>query len=133
MFLETSFLVDRLREVKRAQRGPASQKLESLKENEVMISVFTLCELRAGAELSDHPREELERVMQLVEPLPVIYPDSSFPVLYGEIVADLTRRGTPIPAMDLLLAVLAKRFAVPVLTRDVQHFSKIPGLEIVTY
>ena len=133
MFLETSFLVDRLREVKRAQPGPASQKLESLKETEVMVSVFTLCELRAGAELSDHRREELERVTQIVESLTVIYPDSSFPALYGEILADLTRRGTPIPAMDLLLAVQAKRFGVPVLTRDVQHFSKIPGLEIVTY
>ncbi len=133
MFLDTSFLVDLLREAKRAQRGPAKQKLESLAENEVMVSVFTLCELRAGAELSDDPGRELQRVTQLVEPLPVIYPDSSFPVLYGEILADLTRRGTPIPAMDLLLAVLAKRFAVPILTRDVQHFSKVPGLEIVTY
>ena len=133
MFLDTSFLVDLLREGKRAQRGSATQKLESLAENEVMVSVFTLCELRAGAELSDDPRKERERVTQLVEPLPVIYPDSSFPVLYGEILADLTRRGTPIPAMDLLLGVLAKRFAVPVLTNDVQHFSKIPGLEIVTY
>ena len=133
MFLDTCFLVDLLREGKRAQEGPATQRLESLGEAELMISVFTLCELRAGAELSDVPGKESERIRQLVESLMVIYPDSSFPVLYGEILADLTRRGTPVPAMDLLLAVQARRFAVPVLTRDVQHFSKIPGLEIVTY
>ncbi len=133
MFLDISFLVDVLREGKRAQGGPAVQKLQSMEEKEVMISVFTLCELRAGAELSDDPKKELERVTHLVEPLPVIYPDSSFPVLYGEILADLTRRGAPIPVMDLLLAVLAKRFAVPVLTRDTQHFRKIPGLEVVSY
>lgn len=133
MFLDTSFLVDLLREHNRKERGPAVQKLESLGEIDVMISVFTLCELRAGAELSDNPRRELDRVTRLVEAHPVIYPDSSFPVLYGETLADLVRSGTPIPVMDLLMGVLALRFAVPVLTRDAGHFRKISGLEVLTY
>ena len=133
VFLDTSFLVDLLRERNRKEEGPAVQKLRSLGETDVVISVFTLCELRAGAVLSGNPTLELDRVMKLVEPLPVIYPDSSFPVLYGETLAELTRDGIPVPVMDLLLAVLAKRFAFPILTRDARHFKKIAGLEISTY
>jgi tRNA(fMet)-specific endonuclease VapC len=133
VFLDTSFQADLLRERNCKEDGPAVRKIRSLVETNVMISVFTLCELRAGAELSDNPNVELDRVAQLVEPLPLVYPDSSFPVLYGEILADLTRAGTPIPLVDLLLAVLAKRSAVPILTRDARHFRKIPGLEVATY
>jgi len=32
-----------------------------------------------------------------------------------------------------LRAVTAKKFGMPVLTRDVEHFGKIPGLAVVTY
>jgi predicted nucleic acid-binding protein len=45
----------------------------------------------------------------------------------------LLRNGTPVPVMDLLIGVTAKRFAAPVLTRDVAHFKKIPGLVVEEY
>ena len=107
--------------------------LKSLGDTEILISVFVLCELRAGAELSGNPRQELTRLSGLVESHLVIYPDSAFAVLYGEVFAILLKNGTPIPVMDLLVGVTAKRFAMPVLTRDVTNFEKIPGLVVVGY
>jgi predicted nucleic acid-binding protein len=104
-----------------------------LGETEVLVSVFVLCELRAGAKVSANPRRELTQVSRLVESHPVIYPDSPFAVLYGEVFAALLKNGTPIPVMDLLVGVTAKRFALPVLTRDVAHFEKIPGPVVVGY
>jgi tRNA(fMet)-specific endonuclease VapC len=133
VFLDTCFWVDLLRERRKKERGPAIRMLESLGDTEILISVFVLCELRAGAELSENPRQELTRLSRLVESHPVIYPDSAFAVLYGEVFAVLLKNGTAIPVMDLLVGVTAKRFAMPVLTRDVGHFEKIPGLVVVGY
>ncbi len=133
MFLDTCFLVDLIREKVRSQRGPAIQKLESLGESEVRISVFVLCELRAGAEMSSDPVRELARVAALAETYPVVYPDSTFPGLFGKTLAAMARSGIPVPMMDLMVAVTAKKFGMPVLTRDVEHFGKIPGLTVITY
>jgi predicted nucleic acid-binding protein len=84
MLLDTCFLVDLLRERNRNEQGAATRKLEALGDTEILIPVFVLCELRAGAELSRGPRRELAQVSRLVEAHPVVYPDSSFPALFGE-------------------------------------------------
>lgn len=60
--LDTSFLVDLLREAARKEVGPAMRKLEDLSEEEVAVSVHVACELRAGAELSGNAAKERERV-----------------------------------------------------------------------
>jgi predicted nucleic acid-binding protein len=72
-------------------------------------------------------------VIRLVEGFDIISPTPPFAVLYGEIVGALMRSGTRIPRMDVLLGVMAKSFGMPVLTRDVAHFQKIPGLVVVGY
>ena len=133
MVLDTSFLVDLLREKARGQHGPATTRLESLGEAELEVSVFVLCELLAGAELSRDPDREIARVTALAESYPVIYPDPAFPALFGKTLAAVTRNGTPVPTMDLLVAVTAKRLGVPVLTRDIEHFGQVPGLQTVSY
>jgi len=133
VLLDTSFLVDLLRERARRLRGPATQKLESLGDAELELCVFVLCELLAGAEMSRDPDREIARVTALAETYPVIYPDSAFPALFGKTLAAVTRNGTPVPTMDLLVAVLAKRLDVPVLTRDIEHFGQVPGLRVVDY
>jgi tRNA(fMet)-specific endonuclease VapC len=133
MLLDTSFLVDLLREGNKNEPGPATRRLEALEDAEFLIPVFVLCELRTGAELSRSPRRELAQVNRLVEAHPVVYPDSSFPALFGEAAALLIRNGTPVPVMDLMIGVVAKRFGAAVLTRDVEHFQKIPGVTVLDY
>ncbi len=133
MLLDTCFLVDLFKEKSRRDRGPATEKLEALGDAELLIPVFVLCELRAGAELSADPKRELIQITRLVESHPVIYPDSSFPTLYGEAAGVLIKNGTPIPVMDLMIGVMARRFGTPVLTRDLEHFQKIPGLVVLAY
>ena len=45
----------------------------------------------------------------------------------GDLLRDLRSRGITVPAMDALIASLAVRREVPLLTLD-QHFSAVPGL-----
>lgn len=133
MLLDTSFCVDLLREQASGRGGDATRMLESLGEEKIAISVFTLGELSAGAELSKHPRREHEQIRAFVDSVDTLYPGAIFARLYGEAVASLTRAGTPVPLMDLLIGTTARENDLAVLTRDVEHFRTIPGLLVRDY
>lgn len=133
MLLDTSVCIDLMRETGRGVDGPARRYLASLGDSPIFISIFTLCELHAGVELSARTEEERDRVLRLRTWTTVVEPDASFPVLYGEAAAALLSAGTPIPVMDLLIGVTAKAHDVPVVTRDPTHFRRIPGLVVRSY
>lgn len=131
--LDTSYLVDLLREAARGEDGPATALLERLGEEELGVSVHVVCELRAGAELSRDPIRERSRVDAVVSPLSLAVPDERFPVVYGELLAELRRRGEPISTMDLLIATAAVLDGAPLVTRNVREFERVPGLHVLTY
>jgi predicted nucleic acid-binding protein len=133
VFVDTSFCVDLLREQHRGEEGPATRKLRELRGTPLLASVFVLCELQAGARLSQHPRRELGAVARLTEGLIVVYPDAAFPVAYAELEVYLRRNGTPIPTMDLLIGTTAKLHGLPLLAHDPTHFARIPGLVLEPY
>ena len=133
MVLDTSFCVDLFRERNKSENGPASRKLEEVGGSILYLSMFSLCELRAGAELSLNANFELRKVEYFLEYVSLIYPDSAFPIVYGETEALLRKKGTPIPVMDLLIGCTAKLAGMPLLTRDINHFERIPGLVVESY
>ena len=133
MFLDTSFCIDLMREKNRNKIGPATRKLESLNKTQLYASIFVLCELQAGARLSNNPQRELRRVNILFELLTIICPGRAFAVSYGEAESFLRKKGKSIPTMDLLIGVTAKIFGLPLITRDTGHFKQIPGLIIEHY
>lgn len=132
--LDTSFLVDLLRERRKGEAGPAGELLvDRLADEELGISVHVACELYAGAELASHRRRERKRVQELCASLHVAYPDDGFAPTYGRLLDHLRRSGEPIATMDLLIATAAVRGEAPLVTRNVRHFSRVPGLELVEY
>jgi tRNA(fMet)-specific endonuclease VapC len=132
--LDISFLVDLLREQRRGRLGPASTYLEGLPEDEVLaVSVHVVCELMAGARRAGAPSGESDRLGRLCEALVVRYPDERFAEEYGRLLAGLHRLGTTIDTMDLLIATAAVLDGSPLVTRNSRHFSKVPGLSIVSY
>lgn len=133
MFVDTTFCIDLLREGVRGTVGPATAKLDSLGNRTLYASVFVLCELHAGVRMSSHANRELRRVELLAENLVAVYPDATFPVAYGELESYLRMHGTPVPTMDLLIGATAKVHGLPLLTRDTEHYARIPGLVLETY
>lgn len=131
--LDTSFLVDLLREARREEPGPASRLLDQLLDESLWISVFVACELAAGVELSDRSAQEREAVVHLLEGLQVTYPDGRFSAAYGRVFAGLRRSGETLAAMDLLIAISALVDGATLVTRDLRHFERVPGLEFLSY
>jgi len=131
--LDTSFLVDLLREGARGEAGPAHAVLAGLEDDELVISVHVACELHAGAEISDHPARERRRVADLLGVLEVVHPSEGFAPRYGGLLAELRRRGEPVSTMDLLIATAALVDGSPLITRNARDFDRIPGLRVIGY
>lgn len=131
--LDTSFLVDLLRETSRGRIGPATSLLGKLEHEALAISIHVACELFAGAELSTNPPEERRKVEALCAGLDVVTPGESFPRLYGEVLARLERRGERISTMDLLIAAAALASGASLVTRNARHFGRISELRLISY
>ena len=93
MHLDTSFLVDLLREYARRQPGRATSFLNANAGEHMRVGVHAVCELWAGAELARESAVERRRVRRLCAALDIAYPDDRFPLVYGRILATLERAG----------------------------------------
>ncbi len=133
MHLDTTFLIDLLRERRRKSSGPATQRLEELAEVELRVSVHAICELFAGVELAQRRGDELRSVEKLLGALEIVYPSEGFARTYGRILASLQSTGSLIGTMDLLIATAALVEGAPLVTRNVDHFERIDGLDVVSY
>ena len=132
--LDTTFVVDLLREQRRDRFGPASSYLEALDENEELgVGVHVVCELMAGASSARAPKGEMERLAKLCDALHVRYPDEQFAAQYGRLLAQLHAAGGSIDAMDLLIATAAILDDARLVTRNARHFLRIPGLQVDGY
>jgi predicted nucleic acid-binding protein len=131
--LDTSFVIDALREASRRRAGPATAFLEALRGEEVWVSVHAVCELLAGAEISRDPPRERSKVERFLAGVEVAYPDSRFALTYGRLLAWLQGRGQGISPMDLLIATAAVVEGAPLVTGNREEFSRVPGLQVLGY
>ena len=131
--LDTSFLVDLLREEARGRPGAAANLLERMEKDELGASVFVACELMSGAELSAHPQKERRNVEHLFSSLQVDYPDERFAPAYARLLAWQSRREGRIATMDLLIATSCIVSGAGLVTRDTKDFSRVPGLDLIRY
>ena len=133
--LDSSFLIDLLREQARERPGPAFDLIESLDPGDLLaVSVHVVCELRAGAEMTRRPLVEHEALDSLFSGLLVVYPDERFAPQYARLFAAAGRsRKPPVATMDLLIATAALLDDAPLVTRNVKDFSRIPGLRVLGY
>jgi tRNA(fMet)-specific endonuclease VapC len=131
--LDTSFLVDLLRDNAHGTEGKASRFLGAILDEELCISVFVACELNAGAAMSQKPAEEKRKVDRICSTLRVAYPDERFPPAYGSLLAWQERHRGRISTMDLLIATSAVVAGASLVTGNLKAFSRVPGLEVVSY
>jgi tRNA(fMet)-specific endonuclease VapC len=131
--LDTTFLVDAIRESRRGVDGPARRWLAEHGGDPLAVSVFVMCELLVGAEL--HAEAELERrqIRDICGDLPVVLPDARLPDAYARIHGGLARRGESLASMDLLIATTALTRDAPLLTANEAHFARVPGLRVLGY
>jgi tRNA(fMet)-specific endonuclease VapC len=123
--LDTSVLVALIRKDQAAIDGLTA---EAERGGTVSTTVVNLCELYSGAYGSKNPQEELAKVQDLVSDLGLLELDAGAAKRYGELVNDATLRRAPIGDFDLIIASIALEQGETLVTRNVKHFSRVPGL-----
>ncbi|MBI4451420.1 PIN domain-containing protein [Candidatus Woesearchaeota archaeon] len=130
MILETTFLVDLLR-----GRSDAAEKLSALVRANTPISVTapSLFELFSGLSQSSKPAAETERIHSVMHQQVIWTLDDGAAERGGRIHGSLNKQGATIQAIDAMIAGIALQHQEPVLTRNVAHFSRVPGLKVESY
>ena len=104
--------------------------LASVPPEQQFTSSITLGELIYGAyRLRERADPLLERLDgTLLSNLPTLPFDAAAARRYGEIRAELERRGTPLGDADLRIGAIALARGFTVVTGNVRHFQRIPDL-----
>ena len=100
---------------------------------DIGISSITLSELRYGVAKSTHQEKNAKALDEFITPLEVVSFDEEAAHAYGEIRATLEKAGTPIGAMDMLIAAHAVSLGIPLVTNITQEFVRIPTLNIIDW
>src|SRR5215208_3895581 len=115
------------------KRAPASAlvaRLARVLPEDPFTSSVTLGELLYDAHQSSRAAALLERIEETLLPeLPILPFDAAAARRYGELRAELERRGNPIGDADTRVAAIALSRGLTVVTGNERHFQQIPGLE----
>jgi tRNA(fMet)-specific endonuclease VapC len=76
---------------------------------------------------SERNRQALE---MFLAPLTILPFDESAAWAYGDLRADLERRGTPIGSLDTMIAAHALSQQALLVTHNTREFAKVPGLQL---
>lgn len=131
--LDTSFLVDLLREHARGVDGPATRWLDREAASPLAVSIFVQCELEAGAAAATHPNREREKVRAILAAVSIALPSEAFAATYGAALVHIQRSSKSISTMDLLVATTALDAGAPLLTSNRRHFEVVPDLALMAY
>lgn len=126
--LDTNIVSDLVRD----PQGALARRIARAGEAAVCTSIVVACELRYGAVKYGSPRLSAQ-LESILEALTVLSLDADADRHYGEIRAHLERLGRPIGANDLLIAAHARAVGLQLVTRNVDEFSRVPGLKVTTW
>ncbi len=129
MILDTTFLIDLLRNEPMAVRKANELERQSTSLTTTTVTVF---ELWRGFNALKNP-EKIERACEMLDQL-TIYPlDIQSAKRAGSLAHDLDKIGQEVDPEDACIAGIALEKHEEVLTRNVKHFSRIPRLIVHNY
>jgi predicted nucleic acid-binding protein len=97
------------------------------------ISVMTIAELQHGFRRAIEPRQAQQRKALIDETLTTfeIYPMSNrVALILGNLDAELAMRGERLDLADLIIAATVIDLGFSLVTHNLRHFERIPGLRI---
>ena len=125
--LDTDFLVALLRGDTDARGRAEKMDGEDVKKATTPVNAF---ELFLGAYLSERRDANLTVVRELLTNLELLGFDLRSCEEAGSIAAGLRSRGEPIGVRDSMIAGIASRFEETLLTRNIEHFSRVKELKV---
>ena len=124
--VDTDFLIDRLREWVAGEAGPATTYLREHDATSFAISTVSLLEFLEGYE---HPRDTVALLGAYAQ-----FPLTDRVACRGSwLRRRLRARGQMMGDFDVLIAATALDAGIPLVTGNVAHFQRVPGLVLESY
>ena len=141
--LDTDILIFMVRGLKPGRRQGQRQRAWELVErcrqaqaagDTVGLSAVTISELEFGAQNSTDYETEIAAVHKVLVPFDLFdYSAVLCAPQYGRIRHHLDRKGQTFGSMDLLIAAHALALDATLVTNNLAHFSRVPGLKTVNW
>ena len=118
-----------------ASDANAVAKLNELEKNSIdrRISTMTLFELYVGVGRVDRTEEKREEIRGVIESITAYPANESVMKTAGRICGELKRSGEDVGEADTIIAATGITRSEPVLTKNVDHFRRIPDAEVCEY
>lgn len=128
LILETTFLIDLEREMRRRREGPAHRFLQRYSDFGLYLTFTVAGELAGGQSLEQRHSWE-----QFLAPFHVLPFTLDVAWHYGQTFRYLRDNGLLIGTNDLWIAATALAHNFPLATRNARHFRRVPGLKVMDY
>jgi predicted nucleic acid-binding protein len=127
LIFDTTFLIDFQRE-RNAKPGRAHEFLEQNREAGIYLPMIVYGEYAEGFENLSDPA--FLSVVESFEQLPITRPIAE---RYASVTRTLRAEGRLIGVNDLWIAATALEREMPLVTRNLEHFARIPGIQLRSY
>ena len=120
--LDTDYLVALL-------RGDANAAAQADKIKNPKTTIINAFELYYGADRSQNPEKSHREVNSLLRSMDVLEFEMPVVLVSAKIQAELMNAGNPVNILDVLIAGIVMVNKEELLTRNVNHFNRINGLD----
>jgi tRNA(fMet)-specific endonuclease VapC len=127
--LDTNVCIDMIRG--RSER--ILPRLRRCRPGDVGISAITLAELWHGVAKSRDPEGNAVALGEFLLPLEVLDFGEEAALAYGVVRVSLEKAGTPIGAMDTLIAAHAASLGATIVTSNTREFRRVKSLNVVDW
>jgi tRNA(fMet)-specific endonuclease VapC len=109
---------------------PLENKFKTHQPDEFAVSAITVGEMIYGVNKSRQRYRNLQAILKIVSPFRILDFDSSDGWQYGEIRAELEKKGTIIGGNDIMIAAQARGRGLIVITNNIKEYKRVPSLKI---
>lgn len=111
-------------------KSDAVRLIALLRDEGLAISIISYGEVLEGAVGAPDPTLEIARFHRFFARFAMVPLDATVMEQFAFLRADLRRRGQLIPDLDLLIAATSLSLDLTLLTRNIRHFARVPGLRL---
>ena len=110
--------------------GRVKEHLFSYSPKDIFIPSIVIYELQVGIAKSNSPKKREKQLSTILKQINIIEFGEKEAKISALIRADLERKGTPIGAMDILIAGCAKAHNLTLITHNTKEFMRVEGLSL---
>lgn len=112
-----------------ARPSAVLERFQQYRLGDIGLCSVVAAELAFGVARSASTRNR-EALEMFLAPLTILPFDAAAVWVYGDLRAELQRRGTPIGSLDTLIAAHALSQKALLVTNNTREFAKVPGLQL---